>query len=209
MRSPTWVRATDATSRTTFTITPKPLNLLHRHFRIDTNPVVNLAPRGSALFTAGGGGNRIPSANFSTRFVVSTGTRWQVLVPKLLIPLRHRRMIQQMIPHKRIKPPKSSGQCEYYYDEETPHRILKKTDSPSPFPPPKMDLSGAWVATILAAGFSAKDRFETFPTVFSSKYPKPYFRNKGRAAKNLFYNMEQMGIPCHEYHVSTLRVRRS
>ena len=62
---------------------------------------------------------------------------------------------------------------EFYYDEEIPHRTLKKTNSPSPFPPPKMDLSDAWVATILAAGFSAKDRFETWPAGDETQHASP------------------------------------
>lgn len=71
---------------------------------------------------------------------------------------------------------------DYYWDEKLPNKTLLKTDDPSYFPP-QMDLSDAWVAVVIEAGFTAKERAAKYPAVFASKYLKPDYTNKGRAAK--------------------------
>ena len=46
-----------------------------------------------------------------------------------------------------------------------------------------MNLSDAWVTIILISDYTTRERFEKWSVVFSSKYVKSYYRNKGRVAK--------------------------
>ena len=71
----------------------------------------------------------------------------------------------------------------FYYDEELPHRVLSKSNVSNSFSSANMNFSDAWMTIILILDYTIRERFEKWSVVFSSKYVKSYYRNKGRVAK--------------------------
>lgn len=90
----------------------------------------------------------------------------------------------------------------YFDDEELPTRKLIKFDKPFLFPS-KMNLTDVWVVIVLKAGFTTEERNKRWSAVFTKKYLRLDYVNKGRTRKGFSTTRNEWvyRVACNKYQL--------